>query len=241
MEIKNQRILIIIIVILSLLVAGLGGYIIYDKVLSDSEVKKENKKDNIESKIIKDTKGNSYTLKLKKEEPKFTYTLVNEKNIDIFSYVVENYSTYEIEDLGMINIDTFNVKIHNIESKSMGYEYLAVEYDSISNWSVHNYKIITVNNGSAKEIIDIGSHGTGYRKEKKLENGDIDTGELENYIIEENTISFYYGNGCIEELDEKRLAEPGKSFFIKLILSENTYTVENIAIDYKVILAGEKC
>ena len=86
MEKKNTG-LIILVVVLSLLVLGLGGFIVYDKMMNKKEdIKTEEKENNIDNDI--DEK-----VKLKEEELKKLETYINK--IENNSFILMNYSKPE--------------------------------------------------------------------------------------------------------------------------------------------------
>ena len=156
MESKNKNTgLVVIIVILLLAVIGLGGYIVYDKVLKNSSNETENN-DNKPSDNLKDTDQNGQTTKnnnyqlfasnLKSEFSKFSphnrpYLHVQSmmENGDYVVYLTENQELY--------------IKYYKEEFKNKFGDYKITD-------KVIGYNVVPTGNGGANMVYFINEDGT---------------------------------------------------------------------------------
>lgn len=153
MESKNKNTgLVVIIVILLLAVIGLGGYIVYDKVLKNSSNETENN-DNKPSDNLKDTDQNGQTTK--------------NNNYQLFASNLKNeFSKYDEKNRPYLNvistIGNGNFIIYLTENRELYIKYYNkdknAEHKIADN--VLSFNAVTVGKGGGKMLYFINEDGT---------------------------------------------------------------------------------
>lgn len=153
MESKNKNTgLVVIIVILLLAVIGLGGYIVYDKVLKNSSNETENN-DNKPSDNLKDTDQNGQTTK--------------NNNYQLFASNLKNeFSKYDEKNRPYLNvistIGNGNFIIYLTENRELYIKYYnkdkKAEHKIADN--VLSFNAVTVGKGGGKMLYFINEDGT---------------------------------------------------------------------------------
>lgn len=153
MESKNKNTgLVVIIVILLLAVIGLGGYIVYDKVLKDSSNETENN-DNKPSDNLKDTDQNGQTTK--------------NNNYQLFASNLKNeFSKYDEKNRPYLNVTSTigngNFIIYLTENRELYIKYYNkdknAEHKIADN--VLSFNTLTVGKGGGKMLYFINEDGT---------------------------------------------------------------------------------
>ena len=123
MEEKKNTTFIILVIVLTLIVVGLAGYIIYDKVISDKEeIKETEKKEEREKQKEEEKKEEA-----KKEEEQKKETIVSkDKNIK-----------YKLDEMKLVSLVVNGVEeISNVTSTTVD----SVEYELKSEFVIFNIK-----------------------------------------------------------------------------------------------------
>ncbi|MDR0783591.1 MAG: hypothetical protein LBE83_07535 [Propionibacteriaceae bacterium] len=172
---------------------------------------------------LRDENCNSYTLEFTETTYEYQYRIYTSQGLLVFSDLSNKSVQYFSQPVDVLSL---KVSIHSIASKSAGYEYLAFEYRRPDPGSgSHQYIIVALNNGTAKEVASIGGRGTSFYR--------ADDKPLANYVVKANTVTFFtWGGG---EFGGKRTYSQ-----IRLTLHEDTYTAKEIPYFYKVEGAGAK-
>jgi len=204
--VKNSKGIVALVVILSLLVVGLGGYIIYDKALKEPEIienNDNNDNDNINNnnantpkweytKELIDNTGTVYNLNLNKLSPsKIEYEIVDsQKNTKLLSSE-ENWSA---------DLKDFEVVIaQKIDGTDKEYKYYTIEYKDASLNAKLEIISVNVNTNKVNQILVINNNT------KKIEyyvnlKGTIQY-EPDEYNANPNQIAFRYAYGQNQKID----------------------------------------
>lgn len=149
MEHKNTG-LIILVVILSLLVVGLGGFVIYDKVLTDNTFENNDNNNEVVNKQDKETNSNnSYELFSKNLKSQFSkYDDNNQNYLYVNTDVVqEGYEVYLTKN------QTLFVKYFNKELNNKYGEYKIAD-------NVLSFNVVSVGQGGGNMLYFINEDGT---------------------------------------------------------------------------------
>ncbi len=237
----NKNIIIKILIFIIMVMIGFGGYYyffetknvpVYEKNADEEE---SNEWDY--NKNLSDNDGSIYTLRVKNDTDSAKYEVVDAQGLVILSKIMEFVENSE--ETSKIHPNAFEMKIHNFSSLNNNIKYLAIEYNSAKTHFQHEYEIFSIENNKATKIVNIGLGGTSYVS--------ATADNFLNYIIEDNSVSFFYGSGCNEDLENKISSssitkELGEILYLKLTLSENDYTIEKLSNPYPDIEgAGAKC
>ena len=97
---KKNAGLIVLVIILSIFVLALSGYIVYDKVLSDKEIKSKNTNEDIDLNNNQNNNSNNNTNQIDNNDfVNFMYTYYEKDN---------NYDTSLINKLQEVAIETYD-------------------------------------------------------------------------------------------------------------------------------------
>ena len=197
MEGKNNKVILILAVILFLLVVGLGGYIIYDKVLKEPAIVENNDNDDSNNtsawgytREITDNMGTIYNLNLNKLSPnKIEYEIVDSENTKLLGG--EETWSAELKD--------FEVVIaQKIDSTDKDYKCYVIEYkDAFSNAKLEIVSI-NVNTNSVNQIILINNNTKKIDYYINLKGTEYET--YDEYI-NPNQIAFRYAYGQNAKID----------------------------------------
>lgn len=155
MEHKNT-VLIISVVILSLLVVGLGGFIVYDKVLTDNPIENNDNNNKVVNNQDKETNpSNSYELFAKNLKSQFSKYDINyqnnsyvQNNLHVESEVVpEGYEVYLTDN------QTLFVKYFNKDLNAKYGEYKIAD-------NVLSFNVVAVGQGGGNMLYFINEDGT---------------------------------------------------------------------------------
>lgn len=145
MEKKNNKGLIVLVIVLSVLVVGLGGYIIYDKVFKEPEVKEE--KNGVQTEQTKEDSTNNSTIEAE-ENSQTVYTFKEISKTDTTIMLGKNTYSLSITDrntLGQyIKVNNKSLDVENYPKVSkmyIWYDLLIVVYSDLmdSNYVVYAY------------------------------------------------------------------------------------------------------
>ncbi len=179
---KSSKGLIILIIILIICVLGLGGYIVYDKVLNNTEQKEINNKSNINYPIVLDdniTKDSTEKYNLEKVgNIKISTQKIEEKDNEYNYYYLIYINNNEVDNQDKIKNTNIN-KIIVLDS-----DYVLVEYEDIIGEGGKSYYIY---NSNAKETYDMS-------KLTSTNNGTVNNLSYENntFIIESSNYTNDY-------------------------------------------------
>lgn len=188
---KENKSLIVAVVILSILVIALGGYICYDKVISNNndEQTESNKNDKVEEKDDNtnndddNTNDNSANLNFDFNELSSTlHSSVQKDNITTFITKCENKTVNQGDppeteesniEVSSNTIDTIINKLKTAKSidKEITYSWFGcppksityyISVNSTDNSEVHSQRVFSLNYANGEDILLVGYNNKGY-------------------------------------------------------------------------------
>lgn len=200
---KSSKGLIILIIILIICVIGLGGYIVYDKVLSKNKqiTSTNNNTSSTTVENIKTINKQKYTIENNEIEINFvrknnvnsiTYAEVKINNKKAGEYIVENYSSISDNNDKDINESIYNnIKIDsiNIDNKT----YFIIIYHDDEEGCCSDENIIILDNDTNKIYkINMQRNPSYWNfEDEDMNNKFKQNEEMNTYYIEDNEIYFY--------------------------------------------------
>lgn len=204
-EKKSNTSLYIIIVVLCLLVLGLGGYIAYDKIISnkDTDTKETNNNSNNKTESVNTKEESTLTGKIDFNDycPKTGDCKKDIGNINLnnkilkLSVDIKDVNTENVSgtiNLGEKEIDISTLSYYGTEKRIDGFEvyqeYLILYMSSLettktasSNCEIRGYMMYFLDN-NLKEVSGL----SGYTKENPMTDFKIEDGYLYNYALTSN-------------------------------------------------------
>lgn len=214
---KSNRKYVVIIIILSILLCGLGGFIIYDKVLSpnnkeivdDKDATKENEEgnENVETEVDEETSVDLSNVPVTDASCTFEYTMADYNNLKNKSRYRETcYETYKyiindvIVDDKKVDVTILDGQAGVISENDSGLYINGTRVESLYSGYELNVEELSVHNNMLFVHIDGGTYVTGYTQVLAFnKNGEIkynlakDQSDVSTDIIHRETLKIIDG------------------------------------------------